>query len=53
MKDARGQIRSEHQLDSTTKKPDKGIRVWCYPVKNQRDKTVRVFDYKWMFQMRV
>jgi acyl dehydratase len=36
-----------------TKKPDKGIQVWRYTVKNQRDEAVMVFDYKLMFHMRV
>jgi acyl dehydratase len=37
----------------TTKKPEKGIQVWKYTVKNQREETVMVFDYKMMFHMRV
>ena len=36
-----------------TSKPDKGIQTWRYTVKNQRDETVMVFDYKMMFHMRV
>lgn len=36
-----------------TSKPDKGIQVWRYAVKNQRDEDVMVFDYKMMFHMRV
>ena len=36
-----------------TSKPDKGIQVWRYTVKNQRDEDVMVFDYKLMFHMRV
>jgi acyl dehydratase len=36
-----------------TSKPDKGIQVWRYTVKNQRDEDVMVFDYKMMFHMRV
>jgi acyl dehydratase len=35
-----------------TSKPDKGIQTWRYTVKNQRDETVMVFDYKMMFYMR-
>ena len=35
-----------------TKKPEKGIQVWCYTVKNQRDESVMSFDYKMMFHMR-
>ena len=36
-----------------TSKPDKGIQVWRYTVKNQRDEEVMVFDYKMMFHMQV
>lgn len=36
-----------------TSKPDKGIQVWRYTVKNQSDETVLVFDYRMMFHMRV
>ena len=36
-----------------TSKPEKGIQVWRYSVKNQRDETVMVFDCKMMFRMRV
>jgi acyl dehydratase len=36
-----------------TSKPDKGVQVWRYSVKNQRGETVMVFDYKLMFHMRV
>ena len=36
-----------------TKKPDKGVQVWRYTVKNQRDESVMVFDYTMMFHMRV
>ena len=36
-----------------TSKPDKGIQVWRYTVKNQDDKDVMVLDYKMMFHMRV
>jgi len=35
-----------------TSKPDKGIQTWRYTVKNQRDESVMVFDYKMMFHMR-
>lgn len=35
-----------------TSKPDKGIQVWRYSVKNQRGETVLVFDYKMMLHMR-
>lgn len=36
-----------------TSKPEKGIQVWRYTVKNQRGESVMVFDYKMMFHMRV
>ena len=36
-----------------TSKPEKGIQTWRYTVKNQRDESVMVFDYKMMFHMRV
>lgn len=36
-----------------TSKPERGIQTWKYTVKNQRDETVLVFDYKMMFHMRV
>ena len=35
-----------------TSKPEKGVQTWRYSVKNQRDETVMVFDYKLMFHMR-
>jgi itaconyl-CoA hydratase len=37
----------------TTSKPEKGVQIWRYSVKNQREETVLVFDYKLMFRMRV
>jgi acyl dehydratase len=36
-----------------TSKADKGVQVWRYTVKNQRDESVMVFDYTMMFHMRV
>lgn len=33
-------------------KPGKGIQVWRYTVKNQKEEAVMVFDYKMMFHMR-
>jgi acyl dehydratase len=36
-----------------TSKPEKGIQVWRYTVKNQRDESVMALDYKMMFHMRV
>jgi acyl dehydratase len=35
-----------------TSKPGKGIQVWRYTVKNQRQESVMVFDYTMMFHMR-
>jgi acyl dehydratase len=35
-----------------TSKPEQGIQVWRYTVKNQRDQDVLVFDYTLMFKMR-
>ncbi len=37
----------------TTSKPERGIQVWKYTVKNQRDEAVMVLDYKMMFHMKV
>lgn len=37
----------------TTSKPERGIQVWKYTVKNQRGEAVMVLDYKMMFHMRV
>jgi len=36
-----------------TTKPDRGVQVWRYTVKNQKDEDVMVFDYKLMFHMKV
>jgi len=35
-----------------TSKPDKGIQVWRYTVKNQKNQDVMALDYKMMFHMR-
>jgi len=35
-----------------TKKPNRGVQVWRYTVKNQRHEPVMVFDYTMMFHMR-
>ncbi|MBW1668276.1 MAG: MaoC family dehydratase N-terminal domain-containing protein [Deltaproteobacteria bacterium] len=35
-----------------TSKPDRGVQVWRYSVKNQKGEKVMVFDYKMMFHMR-
>lgn len=37
---------------TATSNPAKGIQVWQYTVKNQRDETVMVLDYKMIFHMR-
>jgi acyl dehydratase len=36
-----------------TKKPEQGIQIWRYTVKNQRDEAVMAFDYTMMFNMRI
>lgn len=36
-----------------TTKPDRGVQVWRYTIKNQKDDEVMVFDYKLMFHMKV
>jgi acyl dehydratase len=35
-----------------TSNPRKGVQVWRYTVRNQRDEDVMVLDYKMMFHMR-
>lgn len=35
-----------------TSKPNRGVQVWRYTVKNQRHEPVMVFDYTMMFHMR-
>jgi acyl dehydratase len=40
---------SAHQ---PTSNPRKGVQVWRYTVRNQRDEDVMAFDYKMMFHMR-
>lgn len=37
---------------SATNNPKKGMQMWLYAVKNQRQKAVMSFDYKTMFHMR-
>ncbi len=37
---------------SATSNPKKGIQVWLYTVRNQRDEAVMTFDYRMMFHMR-
>lgn len=34
-----------------TRKPEQGVQMWRYTVKNQRDEDVMVFDYTMMFHM--
>lgn len=47
-------IRTEVEVidQQPTSKPERGIQVWQYTVKNQRDESVFVMDYKMMFHMR-
>lgn len=47
-------VRVETEIieQNPTKDPKKGTQVWRYSVKNQRDETVMVFDFKLMFHMR-
>ena len=35
-----------------TSNPRKGVQVWRYTVRNQRDEEVMAFDYKMLFHMR-
>lgn len=35
-----------------TRKPEQGVQMWKYTVKNQRDEDVMVFEYTMMFHMR-
>ena len=35
-----------------TSNPRKGVQVWRYTVRNQRDADVMAFDYKMLFHMR-
>ena len=35
-----------------TSNPRKGVQVWRYTVRNQRDEDVMAFDYKMLFHMR-
>jgi len=36
----------------STSNPRRGVQVWRYTVRNQRDEEVMAFDYKMMFHMR-
>lgn len=35
-----------------TRKPEQGVQMWKYTVKNQRDEDVMIFEYTMMFHMR-
>ena len=45
-------VETEILEQKPTKDPKKGTQVWRYSVKNQRNETVMVFDFKLMFHMR-
>jgi acyl dehydratase len=45
-------VHVEVREQQATSNPRKGIQVWRYTVRNQRDEDVMVFDYKMMFHMR-
>lgn len=45
-------VRVEVREQQATSNPRKGIQVWRYTVRNQRDEDVMVFDYRLMFHMR-
>jgi acyl dehydratase len=42
----------EVRSQQPTSNPRKGVQVWRYTVRNQRDEEVMAFDYKMMFHMR-
>lgn len=42
----------EVSAQQPTSNPRKGVQVWRYTVRNQRDEDVMAFDYKMMFHMR-
>jgi len=42
----------EVKAQQPTSNPRKGVQVWRYTVRNQRDEDVMTFDYKMMFHMR-
>jgi len=42
----------EVRAQQPTSNPRKGVQVWRYTVRNQRDEEVMAFDYKMMFHMR-
>lgn len=45
-------VEVEVMAQRKTRKPEHGVQVWRYTVKNQRDEDVMVFDYTMMFHMR-
>jgi acyl dehydratase len=45
-------VHVEVREQQATSNPRKGIQVWRYTVRNQRDEDVMVFDYRLMFHMR-
>jgi len=45
-------VEVEVMEQTPTKHPKRGIQVWKYTIKNQRDETVMDLDYKMMFHMR-
>ncbi len=42
----------EVRKQQPTSNPCKGVQVWRYTVRNQRDEEVMAFDYKMLFHMR-
>ena len=42
----------EVRAQQPTSNPRKGVQVWRYTVRNQRDEDVMAFDYKMIFHMR-
>ena len=42
----------EVKEQTATSNPKKGVQMWLYTVRNQREETVMTFDYKMMFHMR-
>jgi acyl dehydratase len=44
-------VHVEVREQQATSNPRKGIQVWRYTVRNQRDEDVMVFDYRLMFHM--
>lgn len=42
----------EVKEQTATSNPKKGVQVWQYTVRNQKEETVMTFDYKMIFHMR-